>query len=249
MRLRQRPGWLGTSAASPQYTSRQGGWGRPGTDAQHWSALVGEPQPNFRCVSLSFRLITLGSMSAAKRSHRRNFNEPGHAHVLTFSCYRSYKLLAADRTCQWLAEAIDAARGELDFALWAYVFMPEHAHLIVWPRQPVYDIVDIRRAIKSPAARKAIRYLTERAPEWLPRISRTRGQKTERLFWQSGGGYDRNIVEPATLLREIDYVHLNPVRRGLVERADQWKWSSESSFNGAEAQPLAVDRIPAEWMT
>jgi putative transposase len=128
------------------------------------------------------------------------------------------------------------------------VFMPEHAHLIVWPRQTVYDIAEIRRAIKSPVARKAIRHLTREAPEWLPRISRQRGQKIERLFWQSGGGYDRNIVEPATLAKEIDYLHLNPVRRGLVERADAWKWSSAAWFFGTETPALALDPMPAEWI-
>jgi putative transposase len=187
-------------------------------------------------------------MSSAKRIHRRNFNEPGHAHVLTFSCYHGHKLLASERTCAWLAEAIDGARQELDFALWAYVFMPEHAHLIVWPRQRVYDIADILHAIMSPVARKAIRYMSENAPEWLPRITRTRGQKTERLFWQSGGGYDRNIVEPATLAKEIDYLHLNPVRRGLVEQAIQWKWSSAGWFNCTGDPPLMLDSIPAEWI-
>jgi putative transposase len=187
-------------------------------------------------------------MLPAKRTHRRNINEPGHAHVLTFSCYHGHKFLAAERTCAWLAEAINAARQKLDFALWAYVFMPEHAHLIVWPRQTIYDIAEIRRAIKSPVARKAIRHLMREAPEWLPRITRRRGDKTERLFWQSGGGYDRNIVEPATLAKEIDYVHLNPVRRGLVECAEQWKWSSAGWFQGKDIAELVPDPIPAEWI-
>ena len=186
-------------------------------------------------------------MKHPKRTHRHNINAPGQAHVLTFSCYRGYRFLEADRTCQWLAEAIDAARRELDFALWAYVFMPEHAHMIVWPRQPVYDIADIRHAIKHPVGRKAVRYLAAEAPEWLPRITRTRGNKAERLFWQSGGGYDRNIDEPATLAKEIEYLHLNPVRRGLVERAEQWKWSSASWFLGVGTPPLIPDPIPAEW--
>jgi putative transposase len=187
-------------------------------------------------------------MSSAKRIHRRNFNEPGHAHVLTFSCYHGYHFLAAERTCAWLAEAINNARQELDFALWAYVFMPEHAHLIVWPRKSVYDIADIRQAIKSPVGRKAVRYMTKEAPEWLPRITRKRGDKTERLFWQSGGGYDRNIDEPTTLIKETDYLHLNPVRRGLVECAVQWKWSSAAWFQGKGSSELVPDPIPTQWI-
>jgi putative transposase len=118
----------------------------------------------------------------------------------------------------------------------------------VFPRQKVYDIATIRHAIKSPVGQNAIRYLTIEAPEWLSRITRTRGKKTERLFWQSGGGYDRNIDNPATLLKEIDYLHLNPVRRGLVERSEQWKWSSAGSFYGFGELRLVTDAIPADWL-
>jgi putative transposase len=187
-------------------------------------------------------------MTRPRKTHRRNYNEPGHAHVLTFSCYQGYRFLAAERTCGWLAEGIEDARRDFDFALWAYVFMPEHAHLIVWPRQAVYDIAHIRHAIKLPVARSAIRFLTEKSPEWLGRITRPRAGKTERLFWQSGGGYDRNVDTPATLLTEIEYVHMNPVRKGLVERADEWEWSSAGWFNGRPSTKLIPDSIPVDWL-
>src|SRR3954453_6484341 len=118
---------------------------------------------------------------------RRSFNEPGHAHELTFSCYHRYPFLKADRTCRWLAESIDGVRAEHDVQLWAYVFMPDHVHLIVLPRAEVYDMSVLLRAIKEPVGRRAARYLVEHAPEWLPRITQVRGSRTERHFWQPGG--------------------------------------------------------------
>ena len=60
---------------------------------------------------------------------RRAFNEPGHAHSLTFSCDRRYRFLAAERSCVWLAEAIERARMMRDFALRAFVLIPNHAAL------------------------------------------------------------------------------------------------------------------------
>jgi len=183
----------------------------------------------------------------ARRQHRRNYNDPGHAHGLTFSCYNGFKFLASDRTCGWLAESIDAARTDFAFDLWAYVFMPEHAHLVVHPHRIEYDVAEIRKAIKAPVGRRAIKYLEAQAPEWLPRITRRRGSKTERLFWQSGGGYDRNVTGGKTLTEMIDYIHLNPVRRGLVERPEQWKWSSAAWFLGTGQSPLIPDAIPPEW--
>jgi putative transposase len=183
-----------------------------------------------------------------KRTHRRNINEPGDAHSLTFSCYRRFAFLRTERTCQWLADAINDARRDLDFALWAYVLMPDHAHLVVWPRQQEYDIAAVRKAIKAPVGTKGIAYLEAHAPQWLPRITRIRGGKVERLFWQSGGGHDRNVKESRTLMSIIDYIHANPVRKGLVERPWDWKWSSAGWFDDRSEVPLAVDSIPWEWL-
>ena len=103
-------------------------------------------------------------------------------------------------------------------------------------------------SIKLPVSRHAIHYLEQRQSSWLDTISRTRGRRMERLFWQSGGGYDRNITCVKTLVRMIDYVHLNPVRRGLVDRACQWQWSSAAWFEGG-VSPITLDSIPSEWLT
>jgi putative transposase len=69
----------------------------------------------------------------------------------------------------------------------------------------------------------------------------------ERLFWQSGGGFDENIEDPRALREIIDYIHLNPVRRNLVEMARDWKWSSAGWYEGQPTCLLHPDPIPAEW--
>ena len=178
---------------------------------------------------------------------RKTFNTPGHAHELTFSCYQRYQFLLAERTCQWLANAINQARQKHDFALWAYVFMPEHAHLIILPRRPKYKMSRIATSLKLPVASRAIHFLEAQNSPWLARITRQRGARRERLFWQSGGGYDRNITCGKTLLKMIEYLHYNPVRRGLVERAADWKWSSAAVFEGGTS-PIPIDPIPWEWL-
>jgi len=147
-----------------------------------------------------------------------------------------------------LAESINQARRVHDFQLWAYVFMPDHVHLVVFPIRSDTNIGTILKAIKAPVARQAIRYLREHAPEWLPRISRRRGTTEEHLFWQSGGGYDRNITSPKALFSMIDYIHANPVRSGLVDRPTDWKWSSAADHVGFGEIFLKVDSVPREWL-
>ena len=182
-----------------------------------------------------------------RQRRRQAFSEIGHAHELTFSCYNRFKFLSADRACQWLADAINLARVKISFQLWAYVFMPEHVHLIIFPNAGD-DVSAILKAIKEPVGRVAIQYLITNASQWLPRVTRRRGKRVERLFWESGGGYDRNVNEAKTLCAMIDYIHMNPVRRGLVECSTDWKWSSASWFEGSGGNSLPPDSIPPDWI-
>src|SRR5512135_793608 len=68
----------------------------------------------------------------------------------------------------------------------------------VGPLRPECRVPSILEAIKPPVGRRAVASLEPHAPRWLPRMTRVRAGRAKRLSWQSGGGYDRNRVEPRT---------------------------------------------------
>lgn len=183
-----------------------------------------------------------------RQQRPRAYNEPAHAHELTFSCFRRFAFLSRDRTCEWLADAIRAAKAELNYSLWAYVFMPDHVHLIVFPIDRTYDDSEFLSRVKEPVSREAVRFLKREAPDWLSRLRVRRGSRVEHHFWQPGRGHDRNIDNARTLQEMIDYIHLNPVRKGFVERAQDWKWSSAGWFAGEPLNDLEPDPIPWDWL-
>src|SRR5262249_9598469 len=152
--------------------------------------------------------------------------------------------LSRDRTRQWFLEALDAARRQLNFSLWAYVILPEHVHVLIWPQEPVYEIRLIRTALKVPVQRKALAFLRREAPEYLEQLrdEQPNGDVHFR-FWQRGGGYDRNITDSKTLRTMIEYIHLNPVRRGLVSQATDWPWSSARYYAGRSDSILLLDPL------
>ncbi len=166
---------------------------------------------------------------------------------MTFSCYRRLPFLSKDRKRFWLIQAIDAARRRWVFDLWAYVIMPEHAHLLLLPRQVDYQVVMILKAIKQPVARKALAYLRSESPQWLERvrIERPNG-RVEYRFWQQGGGYDRNIHKAETAWSAVEYIHNNPVRRGLVDCPTDWEWSSARWYAGDRDVRLEMDDRPPD---
>ncbi|MBN1347540.1 MAG: transposase [Phycisphaerae bacterium] len=181
------------------------------------------------------------------RKTREAFEDPGHAHELTFTCFQGLPLLSKDRTRQWFISALQEARKKFDLELWAYVIMPEHAHVLLLPRRDDYRVGKILKAVKQPVAQRAVHHLKEHAPEWLSRlrIFRSDGRVVHR-FWQQGGGYDRNIRKAGTAWKSVRYIHGNPVRRGLVARAEDWPWSSAGWYTGRERVKLAMDARPPD---
>jgi putative transposase len=182
--------------------------------------------------------------SSAKRNFKtcRRYNDAGHAHSLTFTCFHGKAFLSKSRTCQWLIDALSTARERLQFDVWAYVIMPEHCHILLFPRQPNYSISRILEAIKLPVTRRAKSYLQRAAAESVEvmRDEQPNGRVAFR-FWQRGGGYDRNLFEPEAIHAEIDYIHHNPVRRGLVASAEDWFWSSARGYAGRSDSLLIPD--------
>ncbi|MEM1108071.1 MAG: transposase [Planctomycetota bacterium] len=167
---------------------------------------------------------------------------------MTFTCYRRYPFLAKDWTRLWLAESINAACKKYDHKLWAYVFMPDHVHLVGYPNQAAYDIAEFRKSIKAPVAKQALAHLEQHAPEWLPKVTHKRGSRTERLFWQSGGGHDRNLDQPRTLHAAIDYLHANPARAGLVAKPTDWEWSSAGWYHQQAQGPCVVHPLTESYL-
>jgi putative transposase len=189
----------------------------------------------------------------ADRKTVRRFHEPGDFHELTFSCYRRMPLLTNDAWRGLLAESVDRAVRGHRFRLVAFVFMPEHVHLLVLPTGPEARIDLLLKAIKRPFAFRVKQRLQLARSALLGRLTvRERPGRERFRFWQEGGGYDRNLRTPAAVLAAIDYIHLNPVRRGLCDRAIGWKWSSARAFllgpGGVRDPDLpGVAGLPAEW--
>jgi putative transposase len=94
----------------------------------------------------------------------------GQARHLNFACYRRDRFLDRDRTRAWFRDALETARRTWQVELWAYVLMPEHVHLLVFPRRPEASVSGFLGDLKEAVGRVAITHLRQHAPEWLPRL-------------------------------------------------------------------------------
>jgi REP-associated tyrosine transposase len=105
---------------------------------------------------------------SARQPHRkrvRHFDEPGDFHELTFSCHRRLPLLTNDVWRDMLGVSIARAVERHGYRLAAFVFMPEHVHLLVYPTAGAWPIEKLLKAIKRPYSYRIKRLLaTSRSP-------------------------------------------------------------------------------------
>jgi len=168
-------------------------------------------------------------------------NEPGLAHALTFSCYKRHPFLKSRIAREYVAESINHARLLHEFEVWAYVLMPEHVHLLIFPKNEEYSISNIVKSIKQTSSKRLIQFLKENNPEAL-KLLETGLEKPRYKFWQRRRGFDRDLGSPEAIRKNIDYIHDNPVKRGLVENPEDWAWSSARYWLLEEEGPVVVER-------
>lgn len=129
-----------------------------------------------------------------------------------------------------LAHSIARMRSKYHFLLPAWVFLPDHWHAIIYPPYPV----TISQALKSVKVTSMIA------------INQRRRQAGE--LWQ-GRFLDHALRTVKDYSDTVEYIHLNPVRRGLVKNPGDWKWSSFLEYAGVGPQEqekqcgLIIDRV------
>ena len=57
--------------------------------------------------------------------------QTGHAHFVTFTCYRRLRHLSGDRACSIFLDALEQTRKRFGLRVYGFVVMPEHVHLLV----------------------------------------------------------------------------------------------------------------------
>jgi len=137
-----------------------------------------------------------------------------------------------------LARSLAKMRRKHRFVLSAWVFLPDHWHAVVYPPHPP-SISVVFKAVKV-SSMIAINVASGRGGE----------------LWQ-GRFFDRALRTVKEYNETVEYIHLNPVRCGLVRRAEDWAWSSVHEYAGRNAEEqeqrcgLTVDRVrlPADEST
>ena len=138
----------------------------------------------------------------------------------TFSCNHREMLFRSDSIKDEFALHLRETSRQMEVKLSAWVIMPNHIHLLVILEHP--QVKDYLRAVKSPFARDVLKRWRKSRDPIINRLGTCKGT----AFWLPGGGHDEAVTSPEQFESTVNYVHLNPVRWGLVSRSVDWPWSS-----------------------
>jgi putative transposase len=143
--------------------------------------------------------------------------------------------------------ALNEARKSGGFLILAYVIMPDHFHVITdGEKKPSV----IQRFINGITSRRVIDYLKEGGhTSSLEKLRHEEYSRRHRYSLWDHHPNTRLLTSEDMLMQRIRYTHQNPVRLGLVERAEDYRFSSARIWNRnpLEDEPLMVDIDKIRW--
>ena len=141
-------------------------------------------------------------------------------HFITFSCYHRQPLLLKQNAMALFEHALEKARRRYGFFVTGYVVMPEHVHLLI--SEPENEgLASAMQSIKQ---------------------SVTRNLRTVGHFWQARY-YDFNVCTAKKRIEKLRYIHRNPVKRGLVQRPEEWPWSSFEHYATGKESLVEIESM------
>jgi putative transposase len=151
-------------------------------------------------------------------------------------------IFANRETAEIILDSLRYLQEERHATLYAYVLIENHLHGIVQSD----DLSKAIQAFKSYTARAIIDSFTERKNgDMLMKLRQNKlHHKTESVYqlWQEGS-HPEEITTDEMMHQKIDYIHNNPVRRGYVDEASDWRYSSARNYECKHG----LVKVQTEW--
>jgi|SRR5579872_647824 len=163
----------------------------------------------------------------------------GHLHFITFTCYRQLPLLRSIRARNAFVQILGETRDRYGFSLVGYVVMPEHIHLLI--SEPAKGtpstVIQVLKQRVSHRMRRRKRNLPGQSS-----LAFAVGDDALRRFWQRRF-YDFNVWSLKKRIEKLHYMHMNLLKRKLVDHPRDWPWSSFSFYSAPKSGMIRVDPV------
>jgi putative transposase len=163
----------------------------------------------------------------------------GHLHFITFTCYLRRPLLRSVRARTVFVQILGEVRDRYAFSLVGYVVMPEHIHLLI--SEPAKGTPStVIQVLKQRVSRRLRR--KKRSPTGQLNLIFAGGDDSLPRFWQRRF-YDFNVWSLKKRVEKLHYMHMNPLKRKLVDHPKDWPWSSFLFYSDLKSGLIRVDPV------
>ena len=159
-------------------------------------------------------------------------------YFFTFQIVRWIDVFSRKEYRNIIVDSLDFCRKEKGLEIWAYVIMTNHIHIILSSKTG--KLSDTIREFKSFTAKKILETVKSKAEsrrEWMLEIFSIEAKKRNRNSDYQIWTHEIHAIEITSkefLMQKMAYIHLNPVRSGLVEQAEDWLYSSQRNYSGVD---------------
>jgi len=169
------------------------------------------------------------------------------AYYLTSVTHERLPIFKKDQLKQIVVDAFDEARRSAGILLFAYVVMDDHTHVITDSERKINEVL---RFLNGISAKRIIDHLKSNGYE--SSLAKLRIQEREKKHKHSVYQHHPNalrITGEDAFMQKMNYIHLNPVRAGLVEHPDEYLYSSARQWHrrATDTEPLVVDLKKIKW--
>ena len=169
------------------------------------------------------------------------------AYFLTSVTHNRLPIFQTDSIKAVVANAFNEARSSAGLLIFAYAIMPDHSHVVT---DNAREMSDVLRFLNGISARRVIDYLKKGGHE--SSLAKLRIQERKDRYKHSVYEHHPNamrITGEDAFMQKVNYIHLNPVRAGLVSHPDDYLFSSARQWHrrALENEPLLVDLDKIKW--
>ncbi len=172
--------------------------------------------------------------------HGHKITNQNGIHFLTMTVVGWIDVFTRSQYCDILKESLEFCQKEKGLVINAYVIMSNHLHLIAYANEG-FRLSDIIRDFKKFTSKQLIKAIKnnkqESRREWMLQLFKEYGNKNKNndsyQFWIQDNK-PTELISPKWIRRRLGYVHLNPVRAGIVDNAEDYVRSSARQYAGKE---------------
>jgi putative transposase len=167
-----------------------------------------------------------------------NFANPDGMYFITFSTVEWVDTLSRQVYKDIIVKSMNHCVKEKGLIIYSWVIMTNHVHIII-AKADTFSMSEIMRDFKKYTSNKILTEIElnpqESRKRWMLWLFKSAGEKNPRntnfQFWQQDN-HPEELFSNKFMNQKLDYIHLNPVRAGIVEEPHHYLYSNARDYAG-----------------